>query len=396
MTEPDSHFNPLTRFQSKGRSLNGIYSVKEFQAILGRERARSDRTGGRLSLIIFDMGDRNTDQTAAFCLAHVLTQRMRSIDEVGWFDTWRLGIVLPDTPAEGASKLANDICEKFTIKNKMASPIFKIYTYPSDWLPGFKDNPPNHPSVKTDPYGNVPPTAQSGKAKILNCNSLMERLEPLLVKQMPAWKRGTDILGSVFGLVLLFPVFLLISIVIKIVSPGPVFFKQKRVGYLGKPFNCLKFRTMHPNANSFAYEQHLSECINSDNPFKKLDDDDSRIMPFGKLLRKTSLDEVPQLLNVLRGEMSLVGPRPDVPYSVQCYTQWHHKRFDAFPGLTGLWQASGKNGTTFKEMIRLDITYIQQISFWLDLKILLKTVHVIITQTFESSLKRKDEEHAYT
>jgi len=164
---------------------------------------------------------------------------------------------------------------------------------------------------------------------------------------------------------------------------------------LGKPFNCLKFRTMHPNANSFAYEQHLSECINSDNPFNKLDNDDSRIMPFGKLLRKTSLDEVPQLLNVLRGEMSLVGPRPDVPYSVQRYTQWHHKRFDAFPGLTGLWQASGKNGTTFKEMIRLDITYIQQISFWLDLKILLKTVPVIITQTFDSLLKRKDEKHAY-
>lgn len=395
MTRPGSRLNPLTRFQEKGGYVEGIYPVEEFRAILGRERARSDRTGVRLSLIIFDMGDRHTDQTAARCLAHVLTQRMRSIDEVGWFDTWRLGIVLPDTPAEGASKLANDICQKFTIKNKMASPIFKIYTYPSDRLPGFKENPPNHPSVKTDLDGSVPSATQSDKAKILNCNSLMERLEPLLVKQMPAWKRGIDILGSVFGLILLFPVFLLISIVIKIVSPGPVFFKQKRVGYLGKPFNCLKFRTMHPNANSFAYEQHLSECINSDNPFNKLDNDDSRIMPFGKLLRKTSLDEVPQLLNVLRGEMSLVGPRPDVPYSVQRYTQWHHKRFDAFPGLTGLWQASGKNGTTFKEMIRLDITYIQQISFWLDLKILLKTVPVIITQTFDSLLKRKDEKHAY-
>jgi lipopolysaccharide/colanic/teichoic acid biosynthesis glycosyltransferase len=395
MTRPDSILNPLIRFQEKGGSLEGIYPVKEFRAILGRERARSDRTGGRLSLIIFDMGDRNTNQTAARRLAHVLTQRRRSIDEVGWFDTWRLGIVLPDTPAEGALKLANDICQKFTIKNKMASPIFKIYTYPSDRLPGFKENPPNHPSVKTDLYGSVPPATQSGKAKILNCNSLMEELEPLLVQNMPAWKRGIDILGSAFGLALFFPVFLLISIVIKIVSPGPVFFKQKRVGYLGKPFKCWKFRTMHPNANSFAYEQHLSECINSDNPFSKLDNDDPRIIPFGKLLRKTGLDELPQLFNVLRGEMSLVGPRPDVPYSVQHYTQWHHKRFDALPGLTGLWQANGKNKMNFKEMIRLDITYIQQISFCLDLKILLKTAPVIITQTFDTWMKRKDEKHAY-
>ena len=128
MTRSGSRLNPLTRLQEKGGSLEGIYSVEEFRAILGHERARSDRNGGRLSLIIFDMGDRNTDQTATRRLAHILTQRMRSIDEVGWFDTWRLGIILPDTPAEGASKLANDICQKFTIENKIASPIFKIYT----------------------------------------------------------------------------------------------------------------------------------------------------------------------------------------------------------------------------------------------------------------------------
>jgi len=395
MTRLGNYLNQLTRFHEKGESLNRIYHVKEFRDILGRERARSDRTGGQLSLIIFEMGDRNTDKTTTRHLVHILTQRIRSIDEVGWFDTLLLGIVLPDTPTEGASKLANDICQQFTIKNKTISPIFKIYTYPSDWLPGFKENSPNHPSVKTDLYGGVPPATQSGKGKILNCDSLMEGLEPLLVQHMPLWKRGIDILGSLFGLVLLFPVFLIISIVIKTVSSGPVFFKQKRVGYLGKPFNCLKFRTMHPNANSFAYEQHLSECINSDSPLTKLDNDDSRIIPFGKLLRKTGLDEVPQFLNVLRGEMSLVGPRPDVPYSVQRYTQWHHKRFDALPGLTGLWQASGKNKTTFKEMIRLDITYIQQISFCLDLKILLKTAPVIITQTFDTWMKRKDEKHAY-
>ena len=135
--------------------------------------------------------------------------------------------------------------------------------------------------------------------------------------------------------------------------------------------------------------------MNSDNPFSKLDNNDDRIIPFGKLLRNTGLDEIPQLINILRGEMSLVGPRPELPYSVRYYTQWQKRRFDTVPGLTGLWQTGGKNRTTFKEMIRFDITYTQQRSFFLDLKILLKTVPVIICQAFDSLLKRKDEEHAY-
>ena len=117
----------------------------------------------------------------------------------------------------------------------------------------------------------------------------------------------------------------------------------------------------------------------------KLDDKNSQIIPFGKFLRKTCLDELPQLINVLRGEMSLVGPRPPIPYEAVEYSMWHNGRFDAVPGMTGLWQVNGKNRLTFKEMIRLDIRYARQLSLWLDLKILLKTPFAIITQIKDAS-----------
>jgi len=389
MTRPGSRLNPLSRFQEK-RSLEGIYSVKEFHAVLEHECARSDRTGRRLSLIVFDIGDGHTDQTAARRLAHVLTQRIRSIDEVGWFDTWRLGVVLPDTPAEGARNLAQDICKK--IANIKPSPVFKIYSYPSEWLPGSKENSPNHTFTKIECKGEDP---QTDEVKICNSGNLAEKAKPLLHCRMPAWKRGMDIFGSGLGLLLLFPLFVLISILIKIVSPSPIFFKGERAGYLMKPFNCWKFRTMHANSNNSPHKHHVVKLMKSDDPYEKLDDNDDRIIPFGKLLRNTGLDEIPQLINILRGEMSLVGPRPELPYSVRYYTQWQKRRFDAVPGLTGLWQTGGKNRTTFKGMIRFDITYTQQRSFLLDLKILLKTVPVIICQVFDSLLKRKDEEHAH-
>jgi lipopolysaccharide/colanic/teichoic acid biosynthesis glycosyltransferase len=231
----------------------------------------------------------------------------------------------------------------------------------------------------------------AGKVKMCKSGSLAERVEGLLHCRMPVWKRAMDILGSGLGLVLLFPLLLSIAILIKIVSPGPVFYKGERVGYFGKPFKCWKFRTMHAGSHTSAHEHHVIELMKSDNAFGKLDNEDLRIIPFGILLRKTGLDELPQLINVLRGEMSLVGPRPELPYSVQHYTQWQKRRFDAVPGLTGLWQVNGKNRTTFKRMIRWDINYIQRRSFWLDFKVLLKTVPAIVMQALNSSSKKGEK-----
>jgi len=137
-----------------------------------------------------------------------------------------------------------------------------------------------------------------------------------------------------------------------------VFFKQERIGYKGRSFDFLKFRTMKADSGTRVHEKHLKTLINNDIQMDKLDgENDPRIIPFGKFLRQSCLDELPQLINVLRGDMSLVGPRPCLAYEAQEYNLWHTKRFDIKPGMTGSWQVNGKNRTTFKEMIRLDINY---------------------------------------
>jgi lipopolysaccharide/colanic/teichoic acid biosynthesis glycosyltransferase len=179
---------------------------------------------------------------------------------------------------------------------------------------------------------------------------------------------------------------LLIAMLIKMVSPGPVLFKQKRVGYMGKTFFCWKFRTMGLGASTSLHQNYLSKLMNNEIPMAKLDDADKRIIPFGKFMRKSGLDELPQLFNVLCGEMSLIGPRPCIPYESRQFLNWQHKRFDAVPGITGLWQVNGKNMTTFNEMMRYDISYTKKKSLWLDIKILFKTLPVIIHQV--SSLNR--------
>jgi lipopolysaccharide/colanic/teichoic acid biosynthesis glycosyltransferase len=198
---------------------------------------------------------------------------------------------------------------------------------------------------------------------------------------MPLWKRFVDIAGAGLGLVLLSPVFLLTAVLIKLVSPGPVFFAQTRLGYRGKPFKCLKFRTMRVGESAAVHQRHLSKLIRGDQPMRKLDaGKDPRLIPCGGFLRAAALDELPQLLNVLRGDMSLVGPRPCLPYEAREYRRWHRQRLDTAPGMTGLWQVSGKNGTTFTEMVRLDVRYAGRLSLPADVGILLRTIPAIVGQ----------------
>jgi lipopolysaccharide/colanic/teichoic acid biosynthesis glycosyltransferase len=197
----------------------------------------------------------------------------------------------------------------------------------------------------------------------------------------PVWKRVIDVAGATMGLILLSPLLFLIAATIKAVSPGPALLKQKRIGRHGKPFMLWKFRTMRPDANPASHQDHLKSLIAADTPMIKLDvGDDPRIFPFGRILRRCYLDELPQLINVLRGEMSLVGPRPCMPYEAAHYKSWHKRRFAAVPGMTGLWQVSGKNKTTFSEMIFLDVFYASRVSFLLDAKILLSTIPAILAE----------------
>jgi len=183
-----------------------------------------------------------------------------------------------------------------------------------------------------------------------------------------------------------------VALVVKCGSAGPVLFRQERVGYRGRRFTCYKFRTMEVNADIEAHRRHAEHLIRSQEPMVKLDTcRDPRLVPLGALLRAGGLDELPQLINVLCGEMSLVGPRPCIPYEYEKYNNWHRRRFDAVPGLTGLWQVSGKNRTTFEEMIHLDIEYAECRSLWLDLKILLRTVPALRRQYSDLRGARSNE-----
>ncbi|MBN2329981.1 MAG: sugar transferase [Candidatus Omnitrophica bacterium] len=218
-------------------------------------------------------------------------------------------------------------------------------------------------------------------------------MELLFVGRIPFWKRCMDITGALAALVLFSPVFLFLYLLLKITSPGPAFFLQKRIGRGGKPFTMIKFRTMHVNADDSVHKQYLKDIIHestqhagalSRRTMKKLDkENDPRIIPIGKFLRKSHMDELPQLINVLRGEMSLVGPRPPIPYEAEEYALWHQGRLNVIPGMTGLWQVSGKNDLTFEEMCRLDIVYSRRCSPWMDLSILFRTVFVVASQAIQ-------------
>lgn len=208
--------------------------------------------------------------------------------------------------------------------------------------------------------------------------------------QVPLWKRVLDVACFLVVSPLLIPLMLLIALVIRMSSVGPVFFRQERMGYLGRRFTCFKFRSMVVGADSSVHQGHLNRLIGSNLPMTKMDSrGDPRLISCGQMLRVTALDELPQIINVLRGEMSLVGPRPCIPYEYEQYLPWQKERFNTLPGLTGLWQVSGKNRTTFTEMMDLDIAYVRRKSLWLDLKIILKTVPALVVQVRDAQRGRR-------
>lgn len=204
--------------------------------------------------------------------------------------------------------------------------------------------------------------------------------------RVPVTKRILDLACLLLAFPTLLPLFLVIAGLIKLVSPGPIFFRQERVGFMGRKFQIYKFRTMKVNAETQTHQNHLKGLINSNEPMVKMDaKGDPRLIKFGGILRSSGLDELPQLINVLFGEMSLVGPRPCTHYEFEQFQPWHKQRFRALPGLTGLWQVSGKNKTTFNEMISLDIRYANERTIWMDLKIMFRTFPVLLGQIKEQN-----------
>ncbi len=209
-------------------------------------------------------------------------------------------------------------------------------------------------------------------------------------RALPVWKRVIDLLGCLAALPLLILCTLVMTIITKLVSPGPVLFRQERVGHKGRRFRIYKFRSMHVNADTKGHQNHFKELVGTNAPMVKLDAHGySRLLPGAWLLRASGLDELPQIINVLRGEMSLVGPRPCLPSEAELYQPWQMERFDALPGLTGLWQVSGKNRTTFEEMMHLDIRYARTKTFWMDLRIVIMTLPALLVQTYDTKIGRR-------
>lgn len=217
------------------------------------------------------------------------------------------------------------------------------------------------------------------------------RAEPVSRPDLPVvtsrLKRAVDVVGSMIGLILLSPLFLLIAILIKLDSRGPVLFRQERAGLYGQPFQMLKFRTMRHGTSEDRHREYVRGLVNGEREQRdgvtgvyKLGPDE-RTTRMGLFLRRTSLDELPQLVNVLKGEMSLVGPRPAISYEVQLYEEWQRERLHCRPGLTGLWQVSGRNLLTYREMCDLDVRYLREWSFLGDVRILLKTLPVVLTNS---------------
>jgi exopolysaccharide production protein ExoY len=264
-----------------------------------------------------------------------------------------------------------------------------------------KDTFPFQPSVWPDPN-------QKGKASDLalplpnpaelhvqpsstyeNESRVSAKNEIAGARDTPLWKYILDITCILLSLPIWLPILVGVALWIKIASPGPIFFRQERVGLRGRRFMILKFRTMKVNVETQSHERHLEQLIHADCPMTKLDaSGDPRIISGGRILRATGLDELPQLFNVLRREMSLVGPRPCTPHEFQRYQAWQQERVNAAPGLTGYWQVNGKNKTTFTEMIKMDIFYTKNMSFWLDVTIMLRTFPAIFMQLAESRLAK--------
>jgi len=223
-------------------------------------------------------------------------------------------------------------------------------------------------------------------------------LPAAVAPNVPRWKSVFDLTCILLSLPIWLPLMLLLMLLTRIASPGPVFYRQKRVGLGGGHFFIWKFRTMKMSAETQCHERYFEGLMRSDCPMTKLDAyGDQRLAPFGRILRASGLDELPQIFNVLSGEMSLVGPRPCTPNEFAHYEPWQRERVNGLPGLTGYWQVNGKNKTTFNEMILMDLFYLNKLSVLLDLKIMLKTCTVIAGQLVESKLpaQRKRQEGTF-
>jgi lipopolysaccharide/colanic/teichoic acid biosynthesis glycosyltransferase/uncharacterized protein (DUF2267 family) len=355
----------------------GIVPEESFRRTLALEQKRTERSLKPFLLMLIEgekLFQANRRQKALQKVLSSLSNSIRETDVTGWFkDNFIVGVIFTEvgSPEAGASPEA--ILERVVAalrqnlsSEEVDSIDITLHIFPDKWDEK-KPGPPSKLGLHVDLR------EQKGFRRV-----------------GLGLKRLVDIGGSLFALLLLSPLFALIASLIKLTSRGPVFFCQTRVGQYGENFTFLKFRTMYVRNNSSIHKDFVRKFISAKAPSGRHGEngqssvyklvDDPRVTRIGKFLRRASLDELPQLLNVLKGDMSLVGPRPPIPYECDVYELWHRRRvLEAKPGMTGLWQVHGRSRTSFDDMVRLDLRYARCWSLWLDLKILLKTPRAVVS-----------------
>jgi lipopolysaccharide/colanic/teichoic acid biosynthesis glycosyltransferase len=368
---------PVNGSKATHANIASFVSEEEFRRMLCRERKRSERSRKHLLLMLVDCKGstaRTTDKPLMEKVAGVVASVIRETDLAGWFESETVvGAIfteLGDAEAGAAIrtielKISAGLHRSFK-KDQVDKLQIAFYAFPDSWAgdgTGKSVSAPLYPDLLED-----------GEKKKTS----------LLIK------RAMDIVGSGAALVVLSPVFLALAAVIKFSSKGPVFFRQPRVSQYGKHFTFLKFRSMRPSTNDSIHKDYVRNFIagkaaaapsaeGQTAPVYKITND-PRVTAIGRFMRRTSLDELPQFWNVFIGEMSLVGPRPPIPYELEAYDVWHRRRLlEVKPGITGLWQVRGRSSTTFDEMVRLDLEYSRTWSPMLDLKILLDTPRAVLT-----------------
>ena len=352
----------LNRAGARTRDYETLLSQPQFQAAIRRERSRADRCSGEFSLLTLSAAGRGTSDTAMAAIALVLDSRVRESDIAGWFAGDMIGIILPDTDALGAWKLAEDLHLAF--EQRQVSAKFQVYAYPS------LDSGENNPLSDCDGAD-----SDAAEADTLPSDRPVRPLEMLFVQKLPLSKRAIDVAGATAGLLVALPVMVLAALAIKLTSPGPVFFAQRRDGLGGQDFWIYKLRTMVVNADAIkAALRHQSE---QDGPAFKLKND-PRVTRVGRLLRRTCIDELPQLWNVLRGDMSIVGPRPMCSKEARHCAPWERRRLEVTPGLTCIWQVHGGTKVTFSEWMRMDLRYVKSRTLLKDLRLMILTVPSVI------------------
>jgi lipopolysaccharide/colanic/teichoic acid biosynthesis glycosyltransferase len=357
----------------------GSLAEKAFLKALCLERRRAERSRKSLLLALIRENHPNGQKKSERFLETILkaepalSASIRETDIRGWYQEFSIyGIVFTEFNGAPREVIQGRVLEKIRAALEDSS---RRGTLPS-WQISFHFFPEDESGASQQSLAdkNLYPdlTAREGAAKFSRST-----------------KRLLDILGSLSGIVLLSPVFAAIAVTIKLNSRGPILFKQDRVGQYGARFTFLKFRSMSTRCDDSVHEDYVKRYISGREGTKQTTArgreayklvEDPRVTKVGRFLRKTSLDELPQLFNVLKGEMSLVGPRPPIPYELEAYDVWHMRRLlEARPGITGLWQVTGRSRTTFDEMVRLDLRYARTWSLWLDIKILLQTPGAVVS-----------------